>query len=267
MPGEALSDDSSGEDDEEEGEGEYSITNIDDTSDEEEEGEGGESSGVVLLRPPQMITSSSTTDIPSATSTSGEDGTQKVRKTSSIMVMSGRPKKRRLRRVAFSETDLTVEHYYPKYDYSDYDDTQNDEVTTGFSFSFWKSKEQVEATDGSDEQNGLSQRLHPSLRSPESDPDNYRYSPSAQPGHTPPKASSSSSVKTTTITLSNYTPSILSSYGGGGDGLQQSYTKAMDNGTREEEEEVVDGSGHLMPADGLPNFYASLSSDTAAMLW
>ena len=95
MPGEALSDDSSGEDDEEEGEGEYSITNIDDTSDEEEEeGEGGESSGVVLLRPPQMITSSSTTDIPSATSTSGEDGTQKVRKTSSIMVMSGRPKKR-----------------------------------------------------------------------------------------------------------------------------------------------------------------------------
>ena len=46
----------------------------------------------------------------------------------------------------------------------------------------------------------------------------------------------------------------------------------MDNGTREEEEEgggeeVVDGSGHLMPADGLPNFYASLSSDAAAMLW
>ena len=97
MPGDALSDDSSGEDDEEEeeGEGEYSITNLDNTSDEEEEeGEGGESSGVVLLRPPQMITSSSTTDIPSATSTSGEGGAQRARKTSSILVMSGRHKKR-----------------------------------------------------------------------------------------------------------------------------------------------------------------------------
>ena len=44
----------------------------------------------------------------------------------------------------------------------------------------------------------------------------------------------------------------------------------MENGTKEEEEggeEEVDDSGHLMPADGVPNFYASLSSDTAAMLW
>ena len=56
--------------------------------------------------------------------------------------------------------------------------------------------------------------------------------------------------------------------------MQQSYTKAIDNGMREEEEEeeeggeeLVDGSGHLMLADGLPNFYASLSSDAAAMLW
>ena len=170
--------------------------------------------------------------------------------------------------MAFSETDLTVEHYYPKYDYSDYEDIQTDDVSTGFSFSFWKSREQVEATDNADDQNGLSQRVHPSLRSPESDPDNYRYSPSresTQPGHTPP--TTSSGVKTTTITLSSYKPSILSSYGEE-DSLHQSYTEAMENGAEEEEgEDGVDGSGNIMPADGVPNFYASLSSDTAAMLW
>lgn len=102
MPGEALSDDSSGEDedDEEGGAGEYTVTNLDDTSEEEEEEEeedegsgDGESSGVVLLRPLQTLVSSSTTDIPSA-ATSGGDGTQKVRKTSSILVVSGRQKKR-----------------------------------------------------------------------------------------------------------------------------------------------------------------------------
>ena len=172
-----------------------------------------------------------------------------------------------------------MEHYYPKYDYGDYEDIQNNQVSTGFSFSFWKSQEEV---DNSDDQNGLSQRLHPSLRSPESDPDNYRYSPSrdsAPPGNTPPKSSpspsSSPGVKTTTVTLRNYTPSILSSYGGREserDSLQGNYTKAMENGMREEEgegegEEGTDGSGHLLPADGLPNFYASLSTDAAAMLW
>lgn len=165
-----------------------------------------------------------------------------------------------LRRVAFSETDLTVEHYYPKYDYSDYEEIQNDHVTTSSSFSFWKSKEEVEA----DEQSGLSQRVHPSLRSPEPDPDTYRYSPSpsrdsASPVNPPP-------------TLQNYKPSILSSYG---NSLQQSYTEAMENGSLEEEEEIsgsfeeTDNGRHLMPAEGssLSNFYASLSSDTAAMLW
>ena len=166
-----------------------------------------------------------------------------------------------LRRVAFSEDDLAIEHYYPKYDYSDYEDIQNDEVTTGFSFSFWKSKIEV---DGADEQNGLSQRLHPSLRSPETDPDSYRYSPSrdaTKPGHTPSKPSSS---VTTTITLHNYKPSILSSYnegagmGVGDTTLQQNYTTAMENGLTDEGgegEDYIDDGSQLM------------SADAAAMLW
>lgn len=163
-----------------------------------------------------------------------------------------------LRRVAFSETDLTVEHYYPKYDYSDYEDIQEDNVTTSSSFSFWKSKEIVEAA--SDDESGLSQRLHPSLRSPEPDPDTYRYSPSRD----------STPVVTSSPTLQNYKPSILSSYG---DSLQQTYTDAMENGATEEETsnsfDEIDSGGHIMPAEGssLSNFYASLSSDTAAMLW
>ena len=169
--------------------------------------------------------------------------------------------------MAFSDTELITEHHYPKYDYSDYENSQEDDVSAGFSFSFWKSKVEVEE----DEQSGLSHRLHPSLRSPEPDPDTYRYSPSrdsVSPVSSPPPpvaASSSSS------SLHNYKPSILSSYG---DSLQQSYTTAMENGTEyeeeEQEEEEVDSSGGgLVATDGpsLSNFYASLSSDTAAMLW
>lgn len=162
-----------------------------------------------------------------------------------------------LRRVAFSDSELAVEHYYPKYDYSDYEDIQEDEVSTSSSFSFWKSKEVVEAA-SDDEQSGLSQRLHPSLRSPEPDPDNYRYSPS--------RDSTSQVSGSSPPTLQNYKPSILSSYG---DTLHQSYSRAMENGTAEEEKECDEvDSGHLMPAEGPAlNFYASLSSDTAAMLW
>ena len=192
-----------------------------------------------------------------------------------------------LRRVAFSESDLTVEHYYPKYDYSDYEEIQDEVVTTGFSFSFWKSKEEVDAADSGGGGGGLSQRLHPSLRSPETDPDSYRYSSpsrdstSATPGHTPLKPSGSSiTTTTTTITLHNYKPSILSGYDNRHT-LQDSFVEAMRNGEGgggrgggggegiEGEEGDDDNGGHIMPADGTSssNFYASLSTDAAAMLW
>ena len=82
MPGDALSDDSSDEEEE------YTLTNIDDISDEEEEGRDseseGDSSGVVLLRPPQALVS------PNA----NEQGDRKVRKASSILVDSNRPRRR-----------------------------------------------------------------------------------------------------------------------------------------------------------------------------
>ena len=167
--------------------------------------------------------------------------------------------------MAFSETDLTVEHYYPKYDYSDYEEIQEGEISATISFSFWKSKEAVEAAEA-EEESGLAQRLHPSLRSPEPDPDTYRYSPSRD------STSSSSSSPSSSRTLHNYKPSILASYGEGEDtsSFQQSYSKAMENGMTDDSDQTDgDGESHLMPAEGssLSNFYASLSSDTAAMLW
>lgn len=81
MPGDELSDDSSGEDDDDT----EHITNIDDVSsleeEEEDEKEGGESEVVVLLKPPQPAVTHDMTE-------------SRVRKTSSILVGSGRPKKR-----------------------------------------------------------------------------------------------------------------------------------------------------------------------------
>ena len=89
MPADALSDDSSDEE-----EGEYTITNIDDTSEEEEEEDEGKdseseskgdgSSGVVLLRPPQTLAS------PNA----NEQTDKRVRKTSSILADSNRPRRK-----------------------------------------------------------------------------------------------------------------------------------------------------------------------------
>ena len=83
MPGEALSDSSDGEEEEEEEE----VTNLDDTSEseeEEEEKEGEEVPSVVLLQPPKRV----------ATPEPTEAVTQKVRKTSSILVSSSRPRKK-----------------------------------------------------------------------------------------------------------------------------------------------------------------------------
>ena len=142
------------------------------------------------------------------------------------------------------------------YDYADYDDIQEDVVSADTSFSFWKSKEVVEA-----EESGLSQRLHPSLRSPEADHDTYRYSPSRN---------GASNSSTNSSSLHNYKPSILSTYDSSSlqDHLQGSYNVAMEGaksseGGGKKEEESEDSP---MPAEDA-TFYASLSSDAAAMLW
>ena len=94
MPGEALSDSSDGEEEEDE------VTNLDDTSEEEEEEEderegGNEIQSVVLLGSSQSSKVSSVAG--------GEDTAQRVRKTSSILVTSPRPRKR---------VSTTLYHYY-----------------------------------------------------------------------------------------------------------------------------------------------------------
>lgn len=166
------------------------------------------------------------------------------------------PLSQTLRRVSFSETELFKEHTYPLYDYNDYEMIQEEEDTpTRTSFAMSVSDEEA---GGSDNEAGLSQRLHPSLRSPEPDMDKYRYSPSQD------------RVSSPTSGLHSYRPSVLSNYG---DSLHQhihdSYTSAMQNEdtvAEEQEEEEVDAT---VPRDGslLSSFYASLSTDTAAMLW
>lgn len=156
--------------------------------------------------------------------------------------------------MSFSETELFKEHTYPLYDYNDYEIIQEEDTPTGTSFSMNASDEEA---GGSDSEAGLSQRLHPSLRSQEPDMDKYRYSPSQD------------RVSSPTSSLHSYKPSILSNYS---DSLHQhihdSYTSAMQNedSVAEEEEEEVDAT---VPTDGslLSSFYASLSTDTAAMLW
>ena len=64
-----------------------------------------------------------------------------------------------LRRVSFSDTQLTVEHSYPKYSYHDYDEVQEEAAEEGAHKGPRKHKEE-----------GLSQRLHPSLQVKDSDP-------------------------------------------------------------------------------------------------
>ena len=56
----------------------------------------------------------------------------------------------------------------------------------------------------------------------------------------------------------------------GKDSLQETYTNAMEDGTDEGERGEMDNSGgHLVPPESplSNNFYTSLSTDAAAMLW
>ena len=169
-----------------------------------------------------------------------------------------------LRKVSFSDSDLEMQHVYPKYDYSDYEDIDHDKEEVGWS-----------ETDGGEtnENSGLAHKLHPSLRPTETNstdfygysspsptkPDSYRYSsPSSSNKHSPLDND-----------LHHYTPSALSGYG---DELQRHLSGNLSSPVhsgREDASPTSDVSEDIMPAteEQTSDFYATLNSDTAAMLW
>ena len=91
--------------------------------------------------------------------------------------------------------------------------------------------------------------------------DDYRYSPSREVGSNP------------TSSLYSYKPSILSSYGDTANQyLHGGYLSAMQkeevgDKTQEKEEEEEVEEDAVPDRDGASDFYASLTVETAAMLW
>ena len=143
--------------------------------------------------------------------------------------------------MSFSDTQISSSHFYPKYDYSDYDEVQNDSESQGY----------FEET--TDSNSGLSHRLHPSLRSSESDSHFDRYNPS------PVKKGNLSASD-----IHSYTPSILSGF----DNELQQHLNGLSSPKNK------GGKFSPEPLDPSPateyhanDFYATLNSDTAALLW
>lgn len=122
-----------------------------------------------------------------------------------------------------------LEHFYPKYDYSDYDEIEH-------------------ASDSpSTENSGLSHRLHPSLRPNESDPYGYGFNSSKSP---PSNSSLSTFVPKA---LSSFSPQTVSGYS------DRNQVVAANDTNRTIEEVPVD--------EETDDYYADLTSNTAALLW
>jgi hypothetical protein len=140
-----------------------------------------------------------------------------------------------MRRVSWSDTHLVLEHYYPKYDYSDYDDIEQENAVKS----------------SSTENSGLSHRLHPSLRNNnESDPYGYGFNPVVSPrSHTSENS------------LSTFVPKALSSYS----------QSPQVSPTYSDRDQVVSTNNSTLeevtPEEENDDFYADLTSNTAALLW
>lgn len=142
-----------------------------------------------------------------------------------------------MRRVSWSDTQLVSEHFYPKYDYSDYEEIE---------------EEQTQVTTSSKGNSGLSHRVHPSLRqSGDADPYGYEFT------STSPRSQTSDS------SLSSFVPKSLSAYSPSGYTAPESSPKA--NGNHELE---VDGAQEPQQTEQqTDDYYADLTSNTAALLW
>ena len=138
--------------------------------------------------------------------------------------------------MSWSETHFVSEHFYPKYDYSDYDDIEQER--------------NGESPAPSSKGNlGLSHRVHPSLR-PSSDADPYSYSFTSPSSPRSPSSDSS---------LSSFVPKGLSSYTPHYSPVEHSNIQP-DSSHMEEEP--------FQPSEQqVDDYYPDLTSNTAALLW
>ena len=127
------------------------------------------------------------------------------------------------------------EHVYPKYDYKDYETLSEDDE------------------EGSVGENlGLAQRLHPSLRPTSPDKDPYSNSPVKQ-------------ISSPETDLHRYTPKSISSYE---DEIQQHLSGHYSLSYQEEQSHAAEESSDGMPlSEDQVDFYATLNSDDAALMW
>lgn len=222
------------------------FTNIDEVSSDDDDDSGIVKGGTVLLSF-KPISNSPQLSNSNALSASHLPGSVNMGRRSSILAVTNEgdrvPKRRELRRVSFSDSQLTVEHVYPKYNYDDYvEDDGHDK----------------DKTDGPSNNSGLSQRLHPSLRSPhDTSTDPYNLS-----GYTSPSPTKPSEKK-----IGLYSPSILSSFG---DIVQPNFS---DNSSPSRS--VASLPPKLAAVEESPSpspttthdYYSNLNQDTAALLW
>ena len=160
-----------------------------------------------------------------------------------------------LRRVSFSDSNLEIEHFYPKYDYSDYEDIEQ-ELPDIFGRSKLRNA-------------GLSHRLHPSLRTDnDTNSDTYRYgggfnSSSSNPASSPSPPAAPESHATNGILsgggLSSYTPSMLSPF--------DAFTASPISSPIKEEETSSSTEVEQVDGNSEDDYYSSLNADTAALLW
>ncbi len=157
-------------------------------------------------------------------------------------------------RVSFSESDLTVEHFYPKYDYRDYDEIQEESDEEGKELTGLSQRVHPSL------RSALTQPIHPSLRTSASDSNVSRYSRSSSLSKQQPSSPES------TTDLHRYTPKLLSSYE---DELQQHLSGNYSVSVGSDSHDGLAESPDTTPVTENPpidDFYASLSSNTAA-LW
>lgn len=126
-----------------------------------------------------------------------------------------------------------LEHFYPKYDYSDYDEIEQDDTSKP----------------PSTKNSGLSHRLHPSLRpSNESDPYSYGFGSTVSP-RSPTHDNS----------LSTFVPKALSGYSQSPEILSDRNHAVVNDNSRTLEEATAE--------EEADDFYTDLTSNTAALLW
>ena len=170
-----------------------------------------------------------------------------------------------MRRVSFSDSSLHTEHFYPKYDYSDYD-----EIEQELPDIFGRGKLRNVNT-------GLSHRLHPSLRTDnDTNSDSYRYGFNSSAGGNPSSPSPSSSTDHSPSSvglgggggLSSYKPSMLSSFDSLGT-FSHLPTPTLPSPIKEEASAEADADSDKVDGaeDDSTDFYSTLNADTAALLW